>query len=567
MKTVKDACVLKKNALSINVSDQIAQLDQVIANKEEGLQFFARTHITAGLQSLMNEGLARLAGCTSQAIFHLKQAMGGGKTHLLIGMGLLARHPEIRQTICPDLHKRFSFKSAHIAAFNGRIRPKEYFWGEIAKQLGKAEVFKQHWINGIDAPDEAAWLRLFEDNQPTLILLDELPTYFGYYASIPSGKRSQADLMTGGLSTLLTAASKKANVCVIISDLSAAYEEGERAINKALDDARQELGRQEKTIIPVDLTGTEIYEILRKNLFETLPESSEIKTIAIAYGKALEDAGRSNTISRGAEATADEIVATYPFHPRLKNLIALFKENEKFRQTRGLMEFISRLLLSVWKKDANDVFLIGAQHFDFSIPDVRDAFERIYPMREVIARDIWDSSGSAHAQIIDGHLQKRSAQEIASLILTSSLSSSVNAIKGLSKHDIFECLISPVGNNAVFDEGLSQLVSKAWYLHLTTDDLYYFDARENLGKKLKKWAEDAPENQIDALKRERLSELFARRSGAAYGTVLPLPELDEVHEALRRNRVLVICEPDGSIPPKKLSSFSNTLLKKITSVY
>ncbi|MEZ6088206.1 MAG: DUF499 domain-containing protein [Pirellulaceae bacterium] len=62
----------------------------------------------------------------------------------------------------------------------------------------------------------------------------------------------------------------------------------------------------------------------------------------------------------------------YPFHPQLKNVIALFKENENFRQTRGLIELISRLLRSVWEREANDVFLIGPQHFDLSIKEVRE---------------------------------------------------------------------------------------------------------------------------------------------------------------------------------------------------
>ena len=37
---------------------------------------------------------------STQAIFHLKQAMGGGKTHLLVGFGLLAKHPELRKMYC-----------------------------------------------------------------------------------------------------------------------------------------------------------------------------------------------------------------------------------------------------------------------------------------------------------------------------------------------------------------------------------------------------------------------------------------------------------------------------------
>jgi len=94
MKTVKDACELQPNALSIKLSDQIEQLDELITTEGDGKAFFEKTYITQGMQDLISEGLARLAGESSQAIFHLKQAMGGGKTHLLVGFGLLAAHPE-----------------------------------------------------------------------------------------------------------------------------------------------------------------------------------------------------------------------------------------------------------------------------------------------------------------------------------------------------------------------------------------------------------------------------------------------------------------------------------------
>lgn len=119
---------------------------------------------------------------------------------------------------------------------------------------------------------------------------------------------SVADIATRAFANLLTAAGKKKNVCIVASDLAAAYDMGGKLINKALQDARAELGRQERTITPVDLAANEIYDILRKRLFSSLPDKTEIEDIA------------------------DEIVATYPSHPRLKNVVALFKENEQFKQ-------------------------------------------------------------------------------------------------------------------------------------------------------------------------------------------------------------------------------------------
>src|SRR5262249_42139863 len=155
------------------LSDQIEQLDELITAEGNGTAFFEKTHITQGMQDLMSEGIARLAGASSQAIFHLKQAMGGGKTHLLVGFGLLAKHPELRKRYCAGMPTALDFASARIAAFNGRNNPPSFFWGEIASQLGKGEQFRAFWTRGLEAPDEQDWLRLFEGDEPVLILLDE----------------------------------------------------------------------------------------------------------------------------------------------------------------------------------------------------------------------------------------------------------------------------------------------------------------------------------------------------------------------------------------------------------
>ena len=154
MKTVRDGCQLQPNALSIKLSDQIERLDELITMEGDGTAFFEKTHITQGMQDLISEGIARLAGSSSQAIFHLKQAMGGGKTHLMIGFGLLARFPELRQKYCPEVSYSSEFASANIAAFNGRNNPEHFFWGEIAHQLGKGDQFRAFWTSGPRAPDE-----------------------------------------------------------------------------------------------------------------------------------------------------------------------------------------------------------------------------------------------------------------------------------------------------------------------------------------------------------------------------------------------------------------------------
>ena len=45
MKTVRDGCQVEENALSIKLSDQIEQLDELITAEGDGEDFFGKTHI------------------------------------------------------------------------------------------------------------------------------------------------------------------------------------------------------------------------------------------------------------------------------------------------------------------------------------------------------------------------------------------------------------------------------------------------------------------------------------------------------------------------------------------
>lgn len=559
MKTIRSACKLQPKALDINVGDQIEQLDQII-NDTQGLEYFDKTFITDGMRTLLSKGIARLAGKSNDSIFHLKQAMGGGKTHLMVGFGLLAKDEQLRSLLISDIEHQSTFGTAKIAAFNGRNNPRSYFFGEIARQLGKESLFQPYWVSR-EAPDEAAWVELFAGDEPTLILLDEMPPYFHYYSSQVLGDVTVADVMTRAFSNMLTAGQKKKNVCIVVSDLDAAYDTGGKLIRRALDDAKQEIGRAEVSITPVNLESNEIYEILRKRLFLSLPDHSEIADIAAVYASRLSEAARANTVGRSAESLANEIEATYPFHPSFKSIVALFKDNEKFTQTRGLMELVSRLLKSVWES-SDDVYLIGAQHFDLSLNDVREKLADISEMRYVIAKDLWNSTESAHAQLIDIANGNNYAKQVGTLLLTASLSTTVNSVKGLSESEMLECLIDPAHQASDFRAAFAELHKTAWYLHQTQEGRSYFDHQENLTKKLQGYANKAPQNKVDELIRHRLTELYKPTTKEAYDCVLPLPEMDDAEAALKTGRALLIISPDGRTPPEVVKRFFEGLINK-----
>jgi hypothetical protein len=560
MKTIKSACQLQPKALEINVGDQIEQLDQII-NETNGQEYFKKTFITDGMKALLTKGMARLAGKSNDTVFHLKQAMGGGKTHIMVGFGLLAKDSILREAQIGSMPYQSDFDTAKIAAFNGRNNPHTYFWGEIARQLGKESVFREYWESGAKAPDEQSWVNLFEGEEPILILLDEMPPYFHYYSTQVLGHGTIADVVTRAFSNMLTAAQKKKNVCIVVSDLEAAYDTGGKLIQRALDDATQELGRAEVSITPVNLESNEIYEILRKRLFLSLPDKTEIVEVASVYASRLAEAARAKTVERSSEALANDIESTYPFHPSFKSIIALFKNNEKFKQTRGLMELVSRLLKSVWESN-EDVYLIGAQHFDLSLHDVREKLTEISEMRDVIARDLWDSTYSAHAQIIDINSGNNYARQVGTLLLTASLSTAVNSVRGLSESEMFECLIDPIRQGSDYRTAFNELQKSAWYLHQTQEGRNYFSRQENLTKKLQGYADKAPQNKVDELVRHRLEEMYKPETKEAYEKVLPLPEMDEAKAVLKTGRALLVISPDGKTPPGVVSKFFKEMVNK-----
>ena len=178
------------------------------------------------MDTLVREGLARLAGKNSSGVFHLKQTMGGGKTHLLVGLGLLAKHPDLRERVAGHVPHADGFGTVRIAAFNGRNSPENYFWGVIADALGNPAAFRKFWESGPRAPGEDDWLDLFAGDTPVLILLDEMPPYFEGYGAVSVGTGTVATILTRAFANMLSAAGKKHNVCVVVSDLAASYEAG-----------------------------------------------------------------------------------------------------------------------------------------------------------------------------------------------------------------------------------------------------------------------------------------------------------------------------------------------------
>ncbi|EIC30897.1 MULTISPECIES: anti-phage-associated DUF499 domain-containing protein [Methylomicrobium] len=553
IKTVKQACTFNPIIRDYRMSQAIENLADLINDEGNGQEFFARNYITQGMEQLFREGMLRLSAQSDQAVFELTQAMGGGKTHMMIAFGLLAKHPELRQRILPtELASRLNFGKARIAAFNGRNNPDNFIWGEIARQLGQEEAIKPHWINGPKSVDQAKWKEII-GNEPTLIMIDELPPYLDNASTQVIGQGTLANMVTYSISCLMSAALELDNCCIVIANLSGSYTSQTKTLTQIIANLQQETRRQAKTITPVQLAGNEIYEILKKRLILTLPDESVINDVAEEYALRIKSATDGGYITATSiEQIADQVRETYPFHPAFKHLVALFKENEGFRQTRGLMQFAARLLKSVEERTLDDVFLIGSQHLNLNDIDVKDEINRIAPsLQPALSHDIADS-GSAIAESIDDQMSSDAASQVGTLLLAASLSRAVGGRIGLSEGEIIEFLAAPNRKPDEFVTALEKLKEHAWYLH-REEQRYFIKDTENLSRKIERNARDIPQPKIDQALINRLTGILQPVSKAAYQELKVLPMLDEIR--LTGPRVLIVVRPDGKLPPQQLNHF------------
>lgn len=550
LQTIIDACEFKQDAIDYALSKQVEDLGDLVGHTEESARaFFDKTYVTEGMAQLLRQGLQRLCGLNDQAAFELRQAMGGGKTHSMLALGYLAANPHVAGAAGARVTEGFTPKPAQVVVVSGRnIHHDHFLWGTIAEQLGKGDEFARFWSNGARAPNESDWVNLIGD-APVLILIDELPPYLDKAVTIPVGAGNLGDVTSAALSNLLSAAIKLPRLCIVLSTLVGQYKSSSdlsRIVSQITNEAR----RQAKPITPVELGSDEIYQILRKRLLAREPAQLVVESVAEAYGRVLSDAVKSKTVERSAEKIADEVAATYPFHPSLKTVVATFKDNEGFRQTRGLMTIAALMIRSVQKRKNNDVYLIGPQHLDLGDRSIRDTVNNIYDLDAAITVDIVDTGTSdAHAELIDADAANDAASQTARLVLMASLAESSDAVKGLQSADILSFLIAPLREEADFVAALEALTSKCWYLHKRDNGAWYFSKNENLTKKIENYARTAPAIKVEQDLARRLEEIFSTRRRAAYARVLALPKVEEVNT--RGDRALIVLSPDAKIPPEK----------------
>jgi predicted AAA+ superfamily ATPase len=552
--------------------------------------FFSKTYMTAGLKSVAKTVIKGLNGKedAENRVISLQTGFGGGKTHTLISIYHLCNwgrsaasssHTKelIAYTGIPE------FDKANIAVFtnttNDPVQGRKVdgitirtIWGEIAYQLGGVESY-----NIIKANDEqlsspkGLFKGVLEKCKPALILIDELADYCVSASAITVGKSSLADQTISFMQEFTEAVAATEN-CVAIITLPASVQEVANSPQAAsiLSSLQSRVSRVGADTQPV--SEDEIYEVIRRRLFENIGDSNYIAAVADSYIKLYTDYWTELPDNVTKTEYKQKIIQSYPFHPEL---IDIFKtkwaSNNNFQRTRGVLRLLAAVVSDLWKRQqslagGNVLIQSGDLHLP-NLDSVTSQLKKLYGngYESVISADIAGSGSNAFK--IDSNKpdygQYHLTQSIATVLLLNSFGTEA-ANKGLSAKDLKLHLISPNGyNHNNINGSLDYLEDSAFFLYSaqsgSSGKRFWFHVKPNISMLINQAKEDVKTEEINA---EIIKRLKDKTRSASLFNVIVDPSSDIPEQS---KPTLIILDPKNASSADSLMSATKSLVQKIAT--
>lgn len=559
-----------------------ANLGMVLRNEgpvdyRDPVTFFKKTYLTQGLSSLMQDALNRLSGGPrGEAVIQIQIPFGGGKTHVLIALyHLFAQSQEIEhlesiQSLLEEAELR-NIPDCRIAAMVGTALDPEgreteegiqirTLWGEMAYQFGGADLYQLIEANDRNrsAPGTDKLMDLLEGLGPVLILVDEALQYATKAGSVEVGEGTLLGQTLAFLQELSSVAANRPKTMLVGAIPSSYLERYDQSAEKAFQQLNKIFGRMEQIRSPVQ--GDEIYEILRRRLFEDVGTDAQKRDVVEAYWDFYQ--AHSDDLPRKATEVSyrERMLRSYPFHPELVDILyERWGSLPNFQRTRGVLRLLAMVVGNLYKRSSGSA-LIQPAHVVFSDTRVRREFVKLVgdPYETVIGSDI---SNHAKAPQIDQELGGQYAQEhIAEGLATSIFLYSHTGGKdsGCTFPQLRLSLLHPDMTPALVADALDRLSDKLWYLY--EEPKWHFETVAGLNK-IRVEREDAVEEEdIWSRVRSTLSDLVGPRVFKRKRTYLWPQENSDVDD--NRDLRLVILDPDHTASSEETEEFIRALLKR-----
>ncbi len=524
--------------------------------------FFSKTYLTEGLTNVLKKVTRALSGDADAGdrILSLQTAFGGGKTHTLVALWHLAHgYAPLSRSVGEGLGVRVAvFTNETCDATQGRRTPEgvhtRTLWGELALQLGGVELYRR-----IEANDQARtvpqglFVEILQQAAPCLILIDELADYCVGASAVEVGNTTLAD-QTISFVQQLTQAVQQVKGVVLVATLPASHlevassEKGQEILNRL----ERRFGRMSADIKPV--ADEEIYEVVRRRLFESVGDSAEHEKVADAYLKMYQQ-HRNEVPTEATRGTYKErIIAAYPFHPTLIDALYLrWGSHGDFQRTRGVLRLLASIVGDLWQRrhtETQSQPLIQPCHVRWTIDALHSALTRLWgaAYEAVVAADV--IGDKANAPLLDAergseYVTEKIAQGLASAILLGSFGGQGERV-GYSTKDLKLCIGRPDLNWGYTDGALLELEQRGFYVHTAgagnLGKRYWFGTKPTLAKLIVQYRNQFASQDFNAEIVENLqAQVKSLRMEPATWRVLVNPEADLPEQ---RSLVLLIMPPD-----------------------
>ena len=480
------------------VASNDRNVDPAYGNPKE---FFRRTHITASMQALLTNVVQRLRGLGGDPVVDLRTAFGGGKTHTLLAVLHMARHPRLRpheklQEIYDDAGgppppqtKVAVLVGTHLdprtearSAEETKGAPILSLWGDMAWQLAGREGFEL--VAPFDnpetggAPAGAVLDKLFAMAGPSVVLIDEVVAYLRNVDAVGGGAYG-AHLTF--FQALTEAAKRNPKVAVLVSIPESDIEFGDSRgaeIANQISNIFQRIGAPWQ---PLD--HHEAFEVVRRRLFGDSLNAEErertCRAFAAMYGESTDfpsETRESSYLTR--------LEQCYPIHPEIFDRLYLdWAGNvDRFQRTRGVLKLMADCIYRLW--EANDPWPL-------IMPGSLPLADRAVKQQMIgYLNEMWnspldgdiDGAGSEAAKI-DGETT-RYGQIQAGRRLTRTVflgSAPTSQQQGIEYSRILLGAIQPGESSALYGDALRALSGRLSFLYWL-ESRYWFDTKPNLNR-------------------------------------------------------------------------------------
>ena len=407
-----------------------ADLGEVLAGRgavdyRDACTFFSKTYLTEGLTQLLIDVMQRLAGSSkTEAVIQLQTAFGGGKTHTLLALYHLltspnpvSKLPEIQALVAAAALKQVP--TARVVCLVGtalNATADRTFWGEMAWQLGGERLYAK--MAKCDqqkvSPGTNLLGEVLAEAGPCLILLDEILAYLLKAGGIKVEESTLRGETLEFLHELGVAVANCPTACMIATLTSQLAEYMDEGGERAYTSLEKALGRVEK--VRQTVVGEEIYEVIRRRLFENLGDPADHRAAAEAYWHVYRQLGEDVPSGCREPSYRDEMIRAYPFHPELISVLyERWGSIPEFQRTRGVLRLLADVISNLYQWKDNDP-LIQSGSVNLGAPGVRGELVKHTGYGSVFHGVIESDIAGTHAKApeIDRQLGSEYAKESVS---------------------------------------------------------------------------------------------------------------------------------------------------------